>query len=334
MSSESRRLRLTSRCLPPRVFLLLLIALTSCRKELNTAPVIFVFVVLQYVLHVRAVRAVVPKLPQITERSLRNGYPIGPLINTINTTYKRKKERCVNFKIILEPFARQKTSADVPDLFHASRIPLATWRCTSLYRRRSPARLNALWPRRGGSSCDAREDQFEAARTCGNVSRRRLQWKITAFVGLSRNYTGFRRETKDRTDQLYRRGDKSISDYFTVCHVVGAVEDLGRFARRQTTTAVYRHRLHLQEVLASELEILQFIARLVLEENARTYEKKICKHFCFLENLSTTRTHFRNRLMIYQDRIVCWPVDESAPEHLVERYRYVRCRFDPSQVNA
>jgi len=53
--------------------------------------------------------------------------------------------------------------------------------------------------------------------------------------------------------------------YLTVCHVVCAVEDLGCLARRQTSTAVNRHCLHLQKVLTLELQVLQFIACFVLE---------------------------------------------------------------------
>lgn len=45
-------------------------------------------------------------------------------------------------------------------------------------------------------------------------------------------------------------------------------------------------------------------------------------------------THFRDRLVVDEDRVVGRPVDKPAPEHFVERYRYVRRRFNPSQIDA
>lgn len=65
--------------------------------------------------------------------------------------------------------------------------------------------------------------------------------------------------------------------HLTVRHIIGAVEDLGRFARGKTPTAVNRHRLHLKEVLAFELQILQLVAGLILESAYRnlTYVESV-----------------------------------------------------------
>lgn len=105
-----------------------------------------------------------------------------------------------NYKIIVpELFSKQQISV-VPSLSRVSTIPLATWHYMCRHRR-SSAKLNAPWLLRTDSSCDARGGRPGFARTCENVSRRRLQWKVTAFVGYP-NYTGLRRETEGRTDEL------------------------------------------------------------------------------------------------------------------------------------
>jgi len=44
----------------------------------------------------------------------------------------------------------------------------------------------------------------------------------------------------------------------------------------------------------------------------------------------TKRTYFKNRLMVDENRIVCWSVNKSAPKHFVKRYRHVRRRFNPA----
>lgn len=79
--------------------------------------------------------------------------------------------------------------------------------------------------------------------------------------------TGLRRGTGGRcVDELSSARTSFVNVIeLTVRHVVGAVKHLGGFARRQTPAAVHRHRLHLQEVLALELEVLQLVARLVLK---------------------------------------------------------------------
>jgi len=79
--------------------------------------------------------------------------------------------------------------------------------------------------------------------------------------------TGLGRDTEEGgNDELFAARRCTAIGYLTVRHVVGAVEHLGRLTRRQSPTAIHRYRLHLQEVLAFELQVLQLVARLVLEQ--------------------------------------------------------------------
>lgn len=45
-------------------------------------------------------------------------------------------------------------------------------------------------------------------------------------------------------------------------------------------------------------------------------------------------THFQDRLVVDEDGVIGRPVDAPAPKHFVERYRYIRRRLHPSQIDA
>jgi len=112
-----------------------------------------------------------------------------------------KNTRQKNLEIVIpEPFSKQQIFVDGPSLSRANTTPLATWHYMRRHRRLL-AKPNAPWLLHNDSSCDARGGRPGFARTCENVSRRRLQWKVTAFVGYP-NYTGLRRETEGRIDEL------------------------------------------------------------------------------------------------------------------------------------